>query len=163
MKCPSCAQQFTDLTQDQRCPLCGAAIGVMQQALAKIYVIVFALLMSCLLYAVVAVVVNLTQKPQATAPPQLRDILLVAALAAYVLMVVVERSLLTRGTVRSVQMAITMAGALAESIAVMGLVLFFLGQGLQLFAAFFAMSLVGFGYLLVRMPVYVKLLCNPKD
>ena len=156
MKCPSCAQQFTDLTQDQRCPLCGAAIGVMQQALAKIYVIVFALLMSCLLYAVVAVVVNLTQKPQATAPPQLRDILLVAALAAYVLMV-------ARGTVRSVQMAITMAGALAESIAVMGLVLFFLGQGLQLFAAFFAMSLVGFGYLLVRMPVYVKLLCNPKD
>ena len=114
MKCPSCAQQFTDLTQDQRCPLCGAAIGVMQQALAKIYVIVFALLMSCLLYAVVAVVVNLTQKPQATAPPQLRDILLVAALAAYVLMVVVERSLLARGTVRSVQMAITMAGALAQ-------------------------------------------------
>jgi hypothetical protein len=156
MNCPVCRQGFTTLAQGGKCPHCGAALAASTGYLIRIYLVMGALLLSTVIYGAVAVVLNNTHREIPNVPAQVPQILLYAALAVIPVMLVTERALLGRGTPQGVMSGAVIVGAMAESIAIMGLVAFFLGADLRFFAQFLGLSIVCFVYLLVRLPQYVR-------
>lgn len=156
MKCPICHQGFSKLTESGKCPGCGAALAASAGYLMRIYVVMGALLLSTVMYGAVAVFLNTMHREAPGVSAQVPQILLYAALAMVPVMLVTERALLGRGTAQGVMSGAVIVGAMAESIAIMGLVAFFLGADLRFFAQFLGLSIVCFVYLLVRLPQYVR-------
>jgi len=156
MVCPVCRQRVDKLTEDGKCPHCGAALAVSAGYLVRIYVVMGALLLSVVMYGAIAVVLNSTHRPVPGLPAQVPQILLYVALGVIPAMLGAERTVLGRGTPQAVMAGAVIVGAMAESIAVLGLVAFFLGADLRFFALFLGLSVLCFVYLLVRLPQYVK-------
>lgn len=158
MRCPVCRQSFTQLSEGGKCPHCGAALAASAGYLMRIYVIMGALLLSTVMYGALAVLLNSMHWEAPDVSPQVPQTLRYVALGVVLVMLASERALLGRGTTQGVMGGAVIVGAMAESIAILGLVAFFLGADLRFFAQFLGLSLVCFAYLLVRLPQYARTL-----
>lgn len=159
MRCPKCRQVFAHESPEGGCPLCGAQVGPVRQEVLEVYLVTGGLFLAVLVYVGLVVFWERTgHKPPVAVPPAVRYILLGAAAAMFVPMLALERSCLAKSTPQGVRTAALMLGVLSESTAILGLLLYFLGSGVQCFALCVGISLAGFAYLGSRMPTYVRLL-----
>ena len=159
MRCPTCKQEIAAPTTDNCCPLCGASIGPVRQRVTLLYVVSGSIFASVLIYgAIVAIMESTGFASGAGAPDAIKYVFLGIALCMYVPIGFVERQLLARETAQAVWSAAIVVAALCESIAILGLVLYFLGEGVKWFSIFLGLSLVSFVYLASRMPTYAGLI-----
>ena len=158
MRCSACNQEFQRVGTSGSCPLCGAPARAGSPRIAQLYLISGGLFASTLLYGAMVTVLMSTGYDRPAPPPILRHALLGATLMVWAAMRTVERSMLARKTVAGVTSACMAVGAMSETVAVFGLVLFFLGDGIKWFTVFLGLALVSFIYLATRMPTYARLL-----
>ena len=160
MPCPTCHQHFRAPTPDGRCPLCGAPVAGVQREVTTLYIVTGAIFASVLVYAgIVAFLETTGEAPAAEAAPILRHLFFAVALAVCLQVVLVRRWLsakLGRDTLQSVMSEALISAALCEFVAILGLVLYFLGGGVNGFVLMLVVSVLGFLHLGSQMPWYVR-------
>ena len=158
MDCPNCHQAIPQLPPDGCCPLCGHKVGVARRQVTTLYVITGAITASVFVYGALVFILESTGYQRPEPQPLLCYGCLALSIALFAPMFILERKMLAKETVQGVRSATVMVGALAESMALYGLVLYFIGGGIKWFVILLGVSLVGFMYLATRIPTYARLL-----
>ena len=159
MDCPKCHQPVMVATAEGKCPFCGFAMVMLQRRLMTLYVISFGIFMSVLVYA--GVVYMLEQQGFQPSLPSLPPVLPYALLAVSVILIGVTTQLLGRQVQRvtspaQLQSLMIVRLALAEAVAVFGLVLYMLSRSLEWFATFVGLSFLAFLFLAGQMPAVAR-------
>jgi len=158
VQCPNCRQQIAHLTGQGACPSCGAPVYLAQREVTILRVLGSAFFASVLVCAGLVVFMVRLGYQAPGAAPMLNYIFVGIAVGELGMMVLIERALLAQETVRGVTGAAIVLAAMAESIAILGVAVFFVNGALDWFVALLALSVAGFLYLATRVPGYGRLL-----
>lgn len=159
MICPRCHQPSEMPAAGGECPLCGFDVRPVQRRVLPLYLVGFAFFMSVLLYAGLVyfldtqgTIAHGTEVSQGSLPYAL---LLVAVLLFGVAWRMGQR-LDTATATQAVFVLHVVKLALFESIAVLGMLMYFLSGSIKLFAGFLLLSAVGFVIAGTQLPTVVR-------
>jgi len=107
--------------------------------------------------ALVATMEFTGQAPKGVLPEAVRTGLLGLAILLWAPMYLGEQAVVARGTPVAARTAAVLVAAVADGQAILGLVSYFLGGGVQWFTYFVGLSVLSFLYLWLRMPTYVAM------
>jgi F0F1-type ATP synthase membrane subunit c/vacuolar-type H+-ATPase subunit K len=159
MDCPKCHQPTSYDETGHRCALCGFDLVPLRMSLVVVYSTTFALFLSTLIYAGLVFGFELqgwSAKPAAALSPVLVYGLLVVSVLIFGIGASIGRRFASASTMRQVQRLFLIQMALAEAIAIYGLLLYILGHSLQWFVTFLGLSWLAFLHFGSRLPVVVR-------
>ena len=159
-RCPKCGSAEIS---DGICQACGFPAGKVNQVMMQAYLITGAMAMSVLIYAAIAVAVTAKAEVPGSAPQFLPVILLVLAIVDVAIGIMVALSAHKQPTVQQMFGRLIVSAAMAESAAIMGLVLTLLTKDMKWIAVFTVISLVGFVVIGREMPAFAKAVVDYVD
>jgi len=144
LHCPKC-NQSTTTDEAGDCILCGFCVQKTQRMTLRLYIVLVAVSLATVIYGVIVFAMEQAAPPKPVGPKFLIYVFLVLAAGIGVFAIVGVAPLLrNRPGSASVFRSLVVQAALAESIAIMGLVLYFVLSSVQWFAIFLAISWVVF-------------------
>jgi hypothetical protein len=156
MDCPKCHQSTSVGLGSMVCPLCGFDLGPVQQRLRVLYAIGSAIFASVLVYG--GLVWFMEQQagfrpPSRPLAPALPYALLAVSVVVFGIAVHVLRKRVAEADSGDALHTLTIIRlALAESIAIYGLVLYLVGRSLEWFVTLLGLSLLAFALIAAQMP-----------
>ena len=145
MICPKCNQTVGTPSAEGCCPLCGFEVAPFQRQVTMLYVLGFGFFMSVLVYGLLVYILETTSKPihpAVTGASWLPYAMLLLAVLVFGFGQRVGKRLSLATSAEAVRKLYIIKLALCESIAVMGLLLYFLTGSLQSFGVFLGLSLL---------------------
>ncbi|MEN6548285.1 MAG: hypothetical protein ABFE07_19770 [Armatimonadia bacterium] len=159
MICPCCHQPSDMPAAGAQCPLCGFDARPVQKRVLTLYVVGFAFFMSLLLYAGLVYFFDtqgtIPYKAEAT-QGSLPYVLLLVAVLVFGIAWKIGQRLETATATQAVFVLHVVKLALFESIAIMGMLMYFVSGSLKLFAGFLLLSAVGFVIAGTQLPAVVR-------
>ncbi len=150
VQCPSC-QNPTLLDEDGNCMVCGFCIGRVQRLISRLYFILTAVTISTVFLGVVVFVIEQYGPPEPAAPAYLAYIFLAVAAVTGLGPVFLRKILKRAPDAQFVMKCLVVMAGLAESIAVMGLVLYLLLGSIKWFVVFLGISWLVFTMLGIQL------------
>ncbi len=140
VQCPKCHQP-TAMTDEGNCMLCGFNVRYVQRMTLRLYIVVTAVSLATLIYGVIVFAVEQIAPPDVTDPGIIPYVLLIASLVLGAMAVFGVKPMLRKRTGSMVVFRqLLLQAVFAESIAIMGLLLYFIAGSIQWFTIFLGIS-----------------------
>ena len=153
MTCPKCSQPVDQPTAEGRCPLCGFSVATFRKHLSRIYLLSTAFFVSTVFYGGMVYWLDTQHVLKAGQMPAFFPyLLLVISVLLFGAAVKFGQRVATATSMAMVQRLLMIKLAMIESIAVYGLLIYFMSTSLQWFVTFLALSLLGFMQTASQMP-----------
>jgi len=156
MICPSCKQVVEEADRGNICPKCGSKIPATVPEARQMYIIFAAMVISVMIYVVMAELISKTSVIHMSEPPEiLRTIFTALAVLTGPVFAILGRSMFAKATgPQDIMKIVIIQAALAETPAMYGLVLFFMGFDKMSFYVFIGFSLVYLFFLFTQLGSY---------
>lgn len=140
VRCPKC-RNSTTLNDSGNCIICGFCVQTVQLRTLRLYLVLVMVTVATVLYAVVVLVAEHLGPPEPSGPEMLAyGFLALSAIIGLLAIFAVRPLMLRRPGSQAVFTALLMQAALAETIPLLGLVLYFVLGSIQWFVIFLALG-----------------------
>ncbi len=160
MDCPKCHQPAAPVAGSTLCPLCGFDLGLVHERLRGIYAVSFGFFLSTLVYAALVWLMehrNGFRAPVTALPAGLPYTLLVNGVIIFGLAThILRKRIAPAHDPARLQTLMIVRLALAETLVIFGLALYFVGRSVEWFVIFMGLGFLAFLLIATSMPQVVR-------